>query len=437
MVFVFGLLIGGGGGAQASGIGTSSMTVDFTAAKAVELARWTQPGHVRLDERGLGWDGRANSSRDVVIETTKPLAIAHDWWGATNAGVRVIVDWDGPEAGGIWGHAFVRHSPNARDWSAWIEVPRTDRAKKTPRHEHRLRLSTPGSVGSTWYAIYRRYLATEPAHRDRTQSKAADWIASKRPGYLAKVKPFFGYMQFRYECNAVAGHRVRDITAQVTYVTPGPAGPPRIPGEDTDRWRRAWDHRAPGARDPAQAEADEATTRDVLRAALDHARSRAARPEGVDEAFETLVLVDQTAIGPDLLDLHTGAGLPSASPFSALPADAWADARMRNRRIQIVPSLSAAGQEVRTTTNEGARYLLEGRAGRASSRYRDPETRWRFWRARSKALGIAWVSEPGLSTDRKQAIVHVGVATGPATITGRWHRLAMVDGAWTVAETTE
>ena len=66
--------------------------LDFTQPdKITRLARWSDTKYLTLTSDGLGWDGKANGSRDVTIETLKPTAVGWSWHPVTTLHVQAEV----------------------------------------------------------------------------------------------------------------------------------------------------------------------------------------------------------------------------------------------------------------------------------------------------------------------------------------------------------
>jgi hypothetical protein len=409
------------GTAEASGIGSVRLSVDFTKPEeAASMARWSLPDRIRCGPEGLGFEGPETSSYDFQVLVTRPLPVGRVGWAATNAGVGAKVHWTGPAADKVHGRLFLRRSTDAEHWTAWSEVPSVGASDAT--HEHRTRLSVPRATLEEWTRLRARHRQEAgDAPLERSDRAVAAAVERERPGWLAREQPFLGYLQFLYEAGIPGGHALRRIDVQASYVVPGPDVP-----AGRGEAHEPWDFRTgPDALRLGTPEGEMAA-RDVLGAAL-RALVAEAPGGGADRAapVERLTLVDQTAVGPYPYALDVGA-LPA---LDAAPAGLREDFARRNAESRPLPPHVDAGVPIGSTSRYAATYLVEGgRIGRE-----DPYA-WQTFHGREPgSLGLVWVSEPAFSDDGNHALVHVGVAWGLTSGAGRRYVLTLAGGAWTVA----
>ncbi|MDF1702134.1 MAG: hypothetical protein P1V36_13345, partial [Planctomycetota bacterium] len=331
----------------------------------------------------------------------------------------------------IHGHVYMRHSPDLANWSDWTTVPRFDAQGDRTRHIHAFNLSRPEPEAAAWHRLVRARTAGQPKLRLTRYAQVAAWAAKNRPGYLARVKPFFGYMQFRYEGSFPSRHYLQAIKIRVSQVIPGPVYPGRAEGEDgRAAHEMPWSHRAPGTLPPEATRHREGQSRAVVAAAVQSVID-AATPDG--ETFQHVSVVERTALGGNLQDLDLGGALPAENPFGTLGTQAWNDVRMRNRRSRLTPGGLPTQPLPSYVSPERASYVMDG--GRPPGK-EDPEATWaRFHARQKKSLGLVWVTEPGIAADGSRAIVHVSVARSATVGSGRWVLLDHAAGAWRVLKT--
>jgi hypothetical protein len=422
--------------AEASGIGSTGLTVDFTQPdEARDLARWSLPDRIRCSTQGLGWEGRRDTSYDAEVHVTKALPVGHSWWAATNAGLRVTLTWSDWEERHVPGNLYVRHSPDARHWSEWRQLARP-RPGRSPEHVYQLEMNTPRPKVETWAYIMRpRYAATNPPERERTDEGLAAWVEAAHPGYLAREKPFFGYLQFLLTCDMRGGCHLQRMEILVRYVTPGPYGPPSVPGVDPrELHQERWGFRAGALALPEASRRRTRATRRVLSAALRQLVTSSLGGPDADQEVDRVVLFERTALRPEACDLDL-AGAPAYEPsLAGLRGDTQRDFVRRNSESRLVPPGLDAGVAVEGMQRHGLDYLLRGgRPGREEP----PHSVWsHVHNSRNQGtIGLVWVSEPGFSQDGTQALVHVSCMQRHETGAGRYYLLDKDESGWAVTAT--
>ncbi|TNF26307.1 MAG: hypothetical protein EP329_21475 [Deltaproteobacteria bacterium] len=226
---------------RASILDFRQLVIDLTdAADARAKATWSEPGEVRLTERGLGWDADPASSWDGWIETA-PLAVGTWWRPATGVGVRVALEpaptpftlANGQTTTPYKGAAFVRYSPDRVHWSTWQALEDAEgRPGAGPGRAWSSRVAVAGCEREEYLARLAEYQRRDvPWTSD--EEAAVTWMVARDPKLFARHIPFVGYVQVRFEGSFVGGQR---FTAMRVEVSAGIGGMSTIP-KDPERTR--------------------------------------------------------------------------------------------------------------------------------------------------------------------------------------------------------
>ncbi len=271
--------------AEASGIGTTRLTVDFTKPhEAARQARWDDMDIIRCGAKGLGWGETkdANTSRESTLFTTEPMGIGSSWRPTRNADIRVKLTWTGAQAEKAIGHLYVRYGCDGEHWSQWRDVPAVRTDKPLATKEYRTHIRVPRATRLRYDAWLRKYAETDVPWKSDEEAAVTALMERSYGDYFEHYRPFVGYLQFMYETEFRGGTHLESLQAGVTWVLPGAHYPPEDKqarqGRDGPwRWKTDLSHEDEDEKPAFDHKAEtKAVHEAVLRYAL--ARSRSARP---------------------------------------------------------------------------------------------------------------------------------------------------------------
>lgn len=211
------------------------LLLDFTKPNTIKtLAKWTDPEYLNLTEEGLGWDGNANESRDVTIETLKPTAVGWSWHPLSTLHVEAEVLPAGEFRFGktsiAWprtaGTLYARYSPDGRHWSTWQALSlRRPRTRDKPRLWFHGTLRVPRKVRQRYVEHLKKFAGTDhPIGVD--EEAAVRWILDKEPAFFEHHLPFIGYVEFLWEKQIRGDQRLKQLKIHLSY---GRSGKVRVP----------------------------------------------------------------------------------------------------------------------------------------------------------------------------------------------------------------
>lgn len=221
--------------------------LDFTQLdKITRVAKWSDSKFLTLTPEGLGWDGKADASRDVTIETLKPVSVGWSWHPVTT----VHIDAESLPPGSFRitensvtypstaGTLYSRYSPDGRHWSTWQALSlRKPRNQEMPRLRFHGTLRVPDKARHRYIEHLKKFAKTDRLLLGVIDQEAAvRWILDKEPAFFEHNLPFIGYVEFLWE-KQIRGHqRLKQLRILVQY---GRGGFGRTPEghDDADRWR--------------------------------------------------------------------------------------------------------------------------------------------------------------------------------------------------------
>lgn len=236
---------------RASILGFTQVKIDLTDAQdSAKKAKWARPEKIFISSGGLGWDGPPNAERDGWIQT-EPVAIGYSWRTPESMSVRVIIRpapkeetlSNGQKYIPYPGAAYVRYSPDLAHWSSWQLLQnseaRSDDEKADPGLFREGRIGVPAKERQHYAELLNEYSRLEvPWGSD--EEAAVAWMLKREPDFFSKQLPFIGYVQVLYERPFVAGARIKELRADITWGMGGMAQPARDPKAEKDRstpWR--------------------------------------------------------------------------------------------------------------------------------------------------------------------------------------------------------
>jgi hypothetical protein len=207
------------------------LELDFTNVEEIaKKVNWYEKEHLNITDKGLGFEGASNSSRDVWIETIELLAVGVSWRAAQSTRIQAEIELanvrkeitlgneETHEVNPDPGRLFVRHSPDTKNWSSWQEIDRNyaDKPEAVIKHFQ-------GTVGvpnsdRKGYGDYLSEYSTMDVPWGSDEEAAIKWILKeKNPNFFEEHIPFVGYLQFRYELSLRGGERLKNIKFKASY----------------------------------------------------------------------------------------------------------------------------------------------------------------------------------------------------------------------------
>ena len=245
--------------------GTNQLSLDFTKPNSIPPGvKWMD--RLNVTEKGLGWDGDANSMVDGWI-ISQELAIGLSWRPATGASLRLVVQTPVHSerlsdhevvATTNPGTAFVRYSSDGSNWSDWQDMSRRESDDFPPFIDRRAASTQPATQPdpfprifsgeievprieyADYDALHWQYLRLDvPWQSD--EEATARWIVAKDPTFFQTHRPFVGYVQFVFEAEFVGGQRITHLDAEAHWGLGGRFQPPKdgssFDARDAIPWR--------------------------------------------------------------------------------------------------------------------------------------------------------------------------------------------------------
>lgn len=228
-------------------LGGHQLRIDFTKADAARAASWSEPDKIGITEKGLGWDGETNASRDGWI-MTKPMGTGVSWRPTGSANVRLSITPapveftlpNGQKSTPFPGWAYVRYSADAKHWSNWQAMGSAQPLQAPSAREYTGLLAIPqrerGAYGERLSDFSRR---TDVPWVSDEEALAKELVKTD-PEYFKNPIPFIGYVQFLFETGFYGGQRITGLTADVSFGVSGLSNAPKDPAAEKDRhgpWR--------------------------------------------------------------------------------------------------------------------------------------------------------------------------------------------------------
>lgn len=221
--------------------------LDFTQLDKIRsMAKWSDPQFLNVTPEGLGWDGMAKSSRDVTIETLKPVPVGWSWHPLTAVHVEAEClpagDFRFGENSVTYpstaGTLYARYSPDGLHWSTWQALSlREPRDKEMPRLWFHGTLRVPDQARDRYVEHLKKFAKTDRLLLGLIDQEAAvRWIVDKEPTFFEENQPFIGYVQFLWEKQIRGDQRLRQLKINLQYGRGGFGETPKG-HNDRDRWR--------------------------------------------------------------------------------------------------------------------------------------------------------------------------------------------------------
>ncbi|WP_298865201.1 hypothetical protein [uncultured Gimesia sp.] len=234
-----------------------SLKIDLTNSEdTAAKARWFPVDKLTINDKGLGWDGSADSSRDGWIQT-KPMAVGLSWRTAASISLQVTLDpapteitlQNGLKFTPDTGTVFARYSPDLKHWSSWQELQRTkpsqDLTRKKRGRNFSGRLTVPRRQRSSYGTLLSKYSELDVPWRSDEEA-AVRWILNQQPEFFSENLPFIGYVEFLFEGGFYGNQRLRTFKADVSYALSGLHTIPRDREAYKNRFSLRWRLKAKG-----------------------------------------------------------------------------------------------------------------------------------------------------------------------------------------------
>lgn len=417
---------------EAQIIGLSEHEIDLTKAKAaLERVRWDDTDLFRLSEKGLGRISNPAGTREVTLRTTQPIALG-TWWRPTdNASIQATITWAGEHAGAMPGDLYVSYSCGAASWSDWQLVPQTRASKTKTTRVHNTVLQIPRNKRKWYWKQLREYGKQDGIAWDSDEEAFVTWHRERYPTAFTKMRPFIGYLRFKYETEVPHGTYLTGMSFDTTWVVSGISSVPSKAVEAIQEKRRdqPWSWRGDSRHENAEAAAArEATEKAVFESALRYLMADAvAKRHGDKSPYERLVLRPYTASATSLFTLPRGARKDFWTLFRGVKRGLARDFQERSAEVQPLPRDLNVGAEVIFVSPSRWRGMSDEQGTHDWSRHQ------RTW---PRSFGRITCSGVGLNGTQTEALVHIGRLHGYLAGYGTLIRLEKRDGTWVVVEAT-
>lgn len=235
-------------------ISMNQYSLDFTDVNELKKKTeiWYEAKNVSITENGLTLNSQENTSADVRIQVTEPIAVGLSWRPIQSANIEAEVNPPGEfvfKENSVRypsGSLYVCYSADAVHWSSWqpfkMQIPKDYnepgqkysgeiRVTQTQRHEY-----------SKLIMQYQRMDVSWPSDEEA----AVKWIVQNNPDFFDKPAPFIGYIRFLYELSLKGGQVIKNINFDINWAVGGMhVGPKDKEGEKRRNSNEPWRYKAP------------------------------------------------------------------------------------------------------------------------------------------------------------------------------------------------
>lgn len=225
----------------------NSHEIDFTRTKeAKDKSSWS--ADLDINDKGLGWDGAVDTSRNGWIQTT-PIATGLWWRPLTAVNVEVSLDpapqpfqlANGQTITPSGSNVFARYSPDRKNWSTWqplIAVQPPDGSTPS-KNIFRGFLSVPEREREEYVSLLDAYRKMDVDWASDEEA-AVKWILEKHPRFFERTLPFIGYVEFLVESPFHGGQRITSLRANIPFGVGGTSAIPKNPLYKKYQHNGAW-----------------------------------------------------------------------------------------------------------------------------------------------------------------------------------------------------
>ncbi|MCW5557061.1 MAG: hypothetical protein KIT22_04385, partial [Verrucomicrobiae bacterium] len=195
---------------------------------------------------GRGWlggpDGQEYNGGEILVH---PVPVGFFWRPTRSVSIRAELspgpqELKRPEGQSYWrnpGQMYARFSPDRVHWSTWQAL---SLASRTNRVFEGL-LAVPGKDAANYQRLRLDYANREGIPWSSDEEAAVRWILEQDPAFFANNLPFIGYVQLLFEGEFVAGHRFKNLKAELSYSVGGlHAEPPKDERIEKQMWTVPW-----------------------------------------------------------------------------------------------------------------------------------------------------------------------------------------------------
>ncbi len=214
--------------------------VDFTKPdQAKAKATWSDPDTFQVTPQGLGSSN--HGSRSLWLQTTEPMGLGVSWRPTMAADLRVTVKGPGEN-----GQLYARYSADAKHWTTWQPLeaepmpPGVGGTAKGPAQTFKGMLRVPYREHEKYGELLSAYSGRPDVPWVSDEEAAVKDILKTDPKFFERQTPFVGYVQFFYEADLPAGHRIQGLAVDAIWSVGGLHAIPKDPAVYKDRdgpWR--------------------------------------------------------------------------------------------------------------------------------------------------------------------------------------------------------
>jgi hypothetical protein len=226
-------------------------TLDFTKpAELSKKANWgTESKNVTVSQGGLTLQTPENTSSDVWVQVTEPIAVGFSWRTVSSVNIEAEVAppgrfvFQGNSIAYPEGSLYARYSADALHWSNWQYIQKKPLDPNKPQQKYSGTLSIPARQRQKYNELLAKYQKMDvPWVND--EEAAVEWIVKNDPKFFESSAPFIGYVQFLFEISLKGGQNIKTINFDIYYaaggLNVGPKDPNGYKGRDVP-----WRYKAP------------------------------------------------------------------------------------------------------------------------------------------------------------------------------------------------
>jgi len=233
---------------RAEMLGHNTLLLVFTnSTSAKAMAKWSDG--IEVGNRGLGWAGSTNASRDIWIETV-PRAVGWSWRPVSAVSIHAEIlpagnfvflqDATHNQVTCPGGELFARYSADRKHWSSWQNLE----LERPPSKEKASQIYT-GTVRPPYrdqerYGEYLSKYRRMAVPWSSDEEAMAKWIVDQDPSFFEKQIPFVGYVQFLLETSLKGEEYLEAITFHLSFSAGGKHALPKDKSAGENRqgpWR--------------------------------------------------------------------------------------------------------------------------------------------------------------------------------------------------------
>jgi hypothetical protein len=231
----------------------TSFNLDFTKrAELSKKANWgSESKSVSLSQDGLTLQAPQNTSADVWVQVTEPIAVGFSWRTVSSVNIEAEVAPPGKfvfrsdtiqfPSGTLYG----RYSADALHWSDWQYI-KMDQPKdqNEPKQKYSGTLGVPAFQRQKYGELLMQYQKMDVPWKNDEEA-AVEWIVKNDPNFFENSAPFVGYVQFRFEISLKGGQYIKTINFDIKYSVGGLFTLPKGQKLESIKLNTPWRYKAP------------------------------------------------------------------------------------------------------------------------------------------------------------------------------------------------